>query len=119
MNPSKPKILLRALLVSYLLSGVLLLLLAFALYKLRLSEKQISLSVYVIYAAACVLGGLISGKAIGNRRFLWGLLTGLFYFITLVLVSLALDRGNLTHYSGLLPVLACCAAGGTVGGMMS
>lgn len=119
MNQSKPKVILRALLLSYLLSGFLLFLVAFILYRLKLKEGQINLAIYFIYGAACVLGGLLSGKAIQNRRFFWGLLTGLLYFTVLFFVSWIMNHGILPAPETMAPVLACCAAGGTAGGMLS
>ena len=48
MRPSATKILLRSLLISYLLSAVLLLLLTFGLYRLKLPESQIRIFVFLI-----------------------------------------------------------------------
>ena len=48
------KPMLRSLLISYVLSGLLLGALAFALYKLRLKEGQVNLMVYLVYLAACL-----------------------------------------------------------------
>ena len=50
------KPMLRSLLISYVLSGLLLGALAFALYKLRLKEGQVNLMVYLVYLAACLAG---------------------------------------------------------------
>lgn len=119
MAPSKPKALLRSLFFSYLLSGILLFLLSFVLYKLKLKEEQINTAVYGVYVAACLAGGFLAGKALQTRRFFWGLLSGILYFLILFGVSWAMNRGSgpdLTHAS---TVLACCAAGGMAGGMMS
>lgn len=119
MISSKPKALLRSLLVSYLLSALLLLALSFAFYKLKLGESQINLAVFFIYGAACLTGGFFAGKAIGSRRFFWGLLTGLLYFLILAAASFAAGNGMPEDLSRLSEVLALCAAGGTVGGMLS
>ena len=94
MNASKPQTLLRALLVSYLLSGVLLILLSLALYRLKLPEEQINLAVYGVYAAACFFGGFLSGRSIKSRRFFWGLITGLLYFAVLTAVSFLTAHGG-------------------------
>ena len=56
------KPMLRSLLISYVLSGLLLGALAFALYKLRLKEGQVNLMVYLVYLAACLAGGAAAGK---------------------------------------------------------
>jgi len=119
MEPSKPKALLRALLVSYLLSGIALLLLSFALYKLRLREEQINLAVYAVYLIACLAGGITAGKALRNRRFFWGLLSGLLYFLVLFAVSWLMKQGGPPDTDRSLTVLAFCAAGGMLGGILS
>ena len=46
---NKPLFLLKTLLITYLLTGILLFALSFVLYKLRLSNKQIQTGVYLIY----------------------------------------------------------------------
>ena len=66
------KPMLRSLLISYVLSGLLLGALAFALYKLRLKEGQVNLMVYLVYLAACLAGGAAAGKRLRQRRFFWG-----------------------------------------------
>lgn len=119
MDSSKPKILLRSLIVSYLCSAVLLLALSFLFYKLKLKEAQINTAVYLIYGIVCFLGGLLAGKGIRSRRFFWGLLTGLLYFLVLYGVSWAMNRGTAPDFSRSMTVLACCIGGGTIGGMIS
>lgn len=119
MNPSKPKALLRSLFLSYLLSGILLLIMAFAMYKLKLKEAQINTAVYAVYVIACLIGGILSGKALQTRKFFWGMLTGLLYFMILLAASWLMKQGVPLDTSRLLTVLACCAAGGMIGGMIS
>ena len=109
MLPSRPKAVLISLVASYLLSALLLFILAFVLYKLKLKESQI----------AQTAGGLLCGKALRTRRFFWGLLTGVLYFLALFTVSILLRHGQMPEPSRMIPVLACCAAGGTVGGILS
>lgn len=119
MNTSRPKALLRSLVVSYLLSGILLLALSFILYKLKLKEAQINTAVYAVYVIACFFGGLLAGKAVGSRRFLWGLISGILYFLVLLAASLIMQRGTSPELPRMLTTLACCAVGGTAGGMIS
>ena len=64
MRPSFSKILIRSLLPAYVLSCILLLLLAFVLYKLNLSESQTNTIIYIVYVAACMLGGLIAAAGV-------------------------------------------------------
>lgn len=119
MNHSIPKVLLRSLVVSYLLSGILLLALSFALYRLKLKEPQINLAVFLVYGIACLTGGLLAGKGIASRRFFWGLLSGILYFAVLFLVSWLMGHGAVPEFSRSMSVLSCCIAGGMIGGMMS
>ena len=50
------KILTRSLLISYLLSALLLTLLAFGLYRLKLSPARVSAGIYGIYGISCFIG---------------------------------------------------------------
>ena len=84
------KILTRSLLISYLLSALLLTLLAFGLYRLKLSPARVSAGIYGIYGISCFIGGMLAGKGLPNRRFFWGLLSGLLYFLVLALMSFLL-----------------------------
>ena len=79
---------LKGLLVSYVVTGVLLLLLAMALYRLELNEKSVSAAVIVIYVLSTLVGGIVIGKLAKVRRFLWGLLLGGSYFTLLMLITL-------------------------------
>ena len=45
------------------MTGVLLLLLAMALYRLELNEKSVSAAVIVIYVLSTLVGGIVIGKA--------------------------------------------------------
>lgn len=113
------KPMMRSLLVSYILSGILLAALAFALYKLRLSEGVVNIMVYGVYLITCLIGGLLAGKRLRQRRFFWGLLSGLFYFVVLFAVSWAMNMGSTIDMERSVTVMAVCALGGTLGGMMS
>ncbi len=119
MNTSKFQALLRSLLVSYLLSGILLLLLSFALYKFRLREEPINMTVYGIYVLSCLAGGWLAGKHLRSRRFFWGLLSGCLYFLVLLLISLAFSARMPFDTSRIAATLACCIGGGMAGGMLS
>ena len=109
----KPMI--RSLLISYVLSGILLAALAFALYKLHLKEGQVNLMVFAVYFVTCLAGG----KGIRQRRFFWGLLSGLFYFVVLFAVSWAMNMGSPIDMERSVTVMGVCALGGTIGGMIS
>ena len=48
---------LKALLLSYVVTGVLLLLLALLLYKMQLGEKEVSAGIVAVYLTATLTGG--------------------------------------------------------------
>ena len=113
------KILTRSLLFSYLLSALLLTLLAFGLFRFKLAPSRVASAVYGVYALSCFLGGLLAGKGISDRRFFWGLLAGLLYSLLLALMSFLFNQGVEGDTKSMTIVMGICAFGGTLGGMIS
>ncbi len=111
--------LLKCLLFSYIVTAALLLLLAFLLFKLGLTEKIVSIAIIVIYVAATFLAGFLTGKRMGSRRFLWGLFMGGVYFLVLVAISLAVNHSVKELTDSFLTTMVLCAGGGMLGGMLS
>lgn len=110
---------LKSLLVSYVLTGVLLLLLAVALYKLELNEKAVSAAIVAIYIVSTLIGGIIIGKFARVRRYLWGLGLGIGYFALLLLITLGVYRTLNGDAANLVTTFVLCAGGGMAGGMLS
>ena len=108
-----------ALLIMYILSGILLLLLAFLLFKMELSEMFVKAAVIVIYVAAGLVGGIFVGKRLKDRKFLWGLLTGSIYFLLLVIFSAFFSRGFQIEIDKVITTWILCGASAMVGGMIS
>ena len=75
--------------------------------------------VYGVYLITCLIGGLLASRRLRQRRFFWGLLSGLFYFVVLFAVSWAMNMGSTIDMERSVTVMAVCALGGTLGGMMS
>ena len=110
---------LKSLIFSYILTGIILCILAFIMYQTEVSTKVANLGVTFTYVAASVFAGFIIGKQMGKRKFLWGLAVGLLYFAVLFLISLLLDQ-NLALMSGeRITAMLLCAAGGTLGGALA
>lgn len=110
---------LKILLLTYVFTGLLLLLLSLGLYKLGLSQGQVRIGILAIYVLSGFFGGFFMGKAGKNRRFLWGVAMGAVYFLVLTLISLAANRGLSAGALQLLGELGLCMAGGMLGGMLS
>lgn len=111
--------LLKMLAFSYIITTILLLLLSMLLYKFRLSDTVIHVGIVIIYIAATFFTGFLTGKKIGNKKYLWGLLLGAFYFIVLTLISLIINHGISDFTGNFLSTLFICVGSGMLGGMLS
>ena len=111
--------LLKCLLASFLVTGLLLLLLAMFLYKLGLTEKIVSIAIIAIYVLSTFFAGFLTGKKLKTRKFLWGLIEGIAYFAVLTLLSLILNGSLGSGPNSILTTFILNAAGGTLGGMLS
>ena len=61
----------KALFVMYFITGALLLLLAFLLFKLQLSEEIVTIGILAAYVLSTFVGGLYIGKKMQSKKFLW------------------------------------------------
>lgn len=118
---AKPKILsvLKTLILSYVITALMLLLLAFLLYKFHLGEQIVNVGVLAVYVLSCFAGGFYIGKKVGSKKFLWGFLAGVLYFMLLLVLSMVMNKSGLSYSQQLVIAFAACAAGGTMGGMIS
>ena len=110
---------LKSLLVSYIVTGFLLLLLALLLFKMNLSEGKVNIGILVIYILSSFLGGFIVGKSTKTRKFIWGIVLGAAYFTVLTVISLIMNKGlqnDMTHF---VTTLIMCVGSGMLGGMIS
>ena len=116
-----PKIIwiLKALLFSYAITGVLLMILAFAVYRLELGERIVTIGIKGIYLMAAFAGGLTTGKQVKTRRFIWGMITGGLYFVLLLLITVGIYRAFHGSTADILMTFGICAGGGMAGGMIS
>lgn len=110
---------LKSLLASYIVTGSMLLLLSFLMYKFDLGEQKVTVGVVVIYVVATFIGGIIIGKLYKVRRFAWGLALGVTYFVLLLLISLGVYRTLSVSGVNAVTTFLLCAGGGMLGGMVS
>lgn len=116
---SKIMWILKSLLASYIVTGILLVVLAMLLYKFELNEKIVSAAIVGIYVISTLIGGFIIGKLMKVRRFLWGMGLGILYFALLLLITLGVYRTLNGNSTNLLTTFILCAGGGMAGGMIS
>lgn len=110
---------LKCLLFSYILTGGLLLLLAFLLYKLHLSEKVVNVCIILIYVVTSFFAGFITGKKRGAKKFFWGAVMGALYFAVLFVISAVVNRSFPQLSSDFTTSMLLCVGGGMLGGMLS
>ena len=110
---------LKSLLCAYIVTGILLLILTLLLYKAGLSEENINAGIILTYVISTFSGGFVIGKLTGARKFLWGLLLGVVYFLLLTLISLGIYHSLQSDLMDLTTTFLLCAGGGMLGGMIS
>ena len=109
----------KALFLAYLISGISLLLMALAVYKLEWGEQIVLAGVVVVYVFSNLVAGIYIGKKFGHRRFLAGLVCGVLYAILLCLVSAIVYRDISGNVGNMAVTLLVCSGSGMVGGMIS
>lgn len=109
----------KALLAAYVVTGILLIILALALYKFELNEGAVTAGVTAVYLISTFTGGLVVGKLAKVRQFLWGIVLGILYFALLLLVTVGIYRTFHGNSTEILVTFALCAGGGMAGGMIS
>ena len=110
---------LKALLCAYVVTGIMLLILTILLYKAGLSEENVNAGIILTYVISTFAGGFVIGKLMKVKKFLWGLLAVVMYFVLLLLISLGVYHALQAEIMNLLTTLLLCAGGGMLGGMVS
>jgi putative membrane protein (TIGR04086 family) len=110
---------LKGLLFSYIITAFILLLLSFLMLKLDLSGTVIGGGIIFAYILSTFVGGFVVGKKAEQKKFFWGLVMGVFYFIILMVVSIAMNRAEPLPLGNLLTSFLICSLSGMVGGMIS
>lgn len=109
----------KSLLASYIVTGILLLILTFFMYKFELNEKIVSAAIVGIYVVSTLIGGIIIGKLTREKRYLWGMILGILYFALLLIITLGVYRTLNGDSVSIVTSLILCAGGGMAGGMIS
>ena len=107
------------LLLAYIVTALILLVLAFLYYKLRFSESIVSGGIVLTYVVAGFLAGFLAGKKMKQKRYLWGLVMGVAYYLVILVLSLLINHGINDFSGSMLTTLVLCGGGGMLGGMLS
>lgn len=109
----------RGMVVSWLVTAALLLILSVLLLGTGLSTKAAGGIMIAVYILSPFAGGFYLGKKAEQKKYLWGLLFGVLYFVIFCLVSLAINPPGIFSFPLLLKLFLMQAIGGMVGGMLS
>lgn len=109
----------KVLLLQAVITMVTLCLFALLILKVQPSESSIRIGIRILYPVVNFLGGLLIGKMIRQKKFLWGVMTGLIYFVVISLVSFAVHGGFYSDIQHAVTICLLCMAGGMAGGMVS
>lgn len=110
--------LLKCLMAAYVLTGIMLVLLAAFLYKLQLGENIVEIGIIVVYVISSLLAGLFFSKGAKSRRFLWGMAAGAAYFLIICAVSIAMEPDFAVLSNSCITTMAICIGSGMLGGMI-
>jgi putative membrane protein (TIGR04086 family) len=98
---------------------VLLLLVSFIVLKTSPGYSVVKIMIVIVYGLSTLAGGYIMGKVMLNKKFLWGALSGLIYFLIIAAISVivkgSVDAGTVGFISGFVVSVAA----GCLGGMIS
>ena len=109
----------QSLVIAYIVTGILLCILALIMYQSNAGIKMANLGITLIYILASILAGMLIGKKIGKRKFLWGFFVGILYFAILTSISLILQENVQIFSTERITAFFLCIAGGTLGGMLA
>jgi len=115
----KVLVLLKGLLISYIITAFMLLILAFIMLKLDTPSIVISGGINLAYIISAFAGGFFAGRRIEQKKFIWGMLLGLLYFVVLLLVSLMMNRVSPLPVGNMITVFVISVLSGMLGGMIS
>lgn len=85
----------------------------------QISENMVDIGITAIYVLACLGAGFIIGKRTKSRKFLWGMVSGVIYFVILLVVSFLVQSSMKNIGNDLVTVMLMCIGSGTLGGMIS
>ncbi|MGN0307344.1 MAG: TIGR04086 family membrane protein [Lachnospiraceae bacterium] len=107
------------LLAAYFITLLGLFIIALLLLQFRLSANTVENGILILYILSVFLAGFLMGKMKKEKKYLWGLLMGIVYYLILLILSLAVQKSLGSGAGEIITTFILCAGGGTLGGMLS
>ncbi|MDO4169845.1 MAG: TIGR04086 family membrane protein [Lachnospiraceae bacterium] len=111
--------LLQGLFLSYIITGIILVIFAFLLYKMEWGEKSLHMGIIATYIISTVIGGFYVGRKVKTQRLIFGFLFGALYIGVIILVASLLYPNHVLFSKNFLSVVCMCMSGGILGGILS
>lgn len=109
---------LRTLLVDIVISAVMALIIAFVMLQSGMKDETVKIYAVVIYAVSAFVGGVVAGKEMRVKKYIWGMISGLIYFGLIFIISAIISKK--TGMDGnVVKCLVASVFGGGLGGMIS
>lgn len=118
-NKNKNGCIIKTIFAMYIVTGLLLVLLAFFVSKADNEEMVAKVGVICVYVISCGLGGFMIGKWKQQKKYLWGFLVGAIYVGILLGIGIVIGRGDFPDLIAMLTAACICIGAGTIGGMIS
>ena len=109
----------KILLLMYVVTAILLFLLAILVQQFNWESNLITIGISVVYIISCFIGGFFIGKVQQSKKFIWGILMGLSYIIIMLVITLVVKHGFHSSVSTFVTNLLLCLGAGMLGGMLS
>ncbi len=109
----------KVVIIDIIITIIAVLLLSFLTYKFRFGDSTLRIGIVVVYAISNFAGGFIVGKIKENKKYIWGALTGIVYFIVLSIVSVIVTGELYGNENMAVFAFVASVIGGTIGGMLS
>ena len=110
---------LKALIISYVISAAALLVLAGLLYWLDIAASQLQVGVIATYIGSCLIGGFYIGRKMKKREFLLGLIIGVLYYSIHISAVIAMEGVQPEKIVPGTALAMLCMGSGMLGGMLS
>ena len=108
-----------ALIRSFIVSIILLLIFAMIMYLGNVEDKIVGVMVIIIYFVSNLIGGIYVGKKALKNKYVWGILEGILYFLCIFVVSLIGNKNGVDVNLSVIIAAIISVLGGMIGGMIS
>lgn len=108
----------KAIMLSCAVSVILLAVAAFVMLKIGYSQESAGVISGITYFLSSFAGGLVLGKVMETRKFIWGIGCGITYFLIVLVLSVVMEAGAAAVGIGVFAALIISVAGGMLGGMV-